>query len=277
MSTFARHLDTAAAVAMRLLDDIGAELVRRSGTEAVSSKADGTPVTAADVETDERLRAGIRANLPGHGIVSEEGDTRAPNDTWTWVIDPIDGTSNYTTGLPYWCVSMSLTFEGRPVLGIVDAPALHRRYVALDGRGAQRNGLPIRVRTPVDMGDRANRHIAVLLTTAAARRARDAGIRLNVRVLGSTALDLALVADGSAVASLAIIPHVWDIAAGHVLLRESGGTVVTWRDDPLLPLKPGQDYAGQSAATASAATAAYAGELAQRLVTPPPGTSDSAR
>ncbi len=254
-----------------LLDGIGEDLLRpatrvRDIDRTVNAKSDGTPVTAADLEVDERLRAGLAAKLPDHGVVSEESDTRVPATTWTWIIDPIDGTSNFVTGVPYWCVSLALAHEGTPVMGIVDAPVLGRRYVAVHGQGARRDGEPLRVRSAVDWRDPSNRHIAAMLTTATARRARAAGMRLNGRVMGSTALDLAMVAEGAAVASIAVIPHVWDIAAGAVLVAEAGGETVTVRGEPMLPLVPGVDHARTSAVTAAAETGAYARELTLALL-----------
>ncbi len=261
-----REVERAQRTLTDLLDAMDPELVARSGREAVDAKADGTPVTAVDREVDERLRAGIADLLPGHGVVSEEGETRVPDTEWTWVIDPIDGTSNYTTGVPYWCVSAALTLRGTVVLAVVDAPALQRRYVARRGHGTTRNGEPVHVRPTVEWGSPRNRHLAVMLSTATARRARDAGVRLNVRVMGSTALDLALVADGGAIASVAVIPHVWDIAAGGLLVEEAGGGVATVRGEPMLPLQPGVDHRSTSAVTAAAADARYATRLCEALL-----------
>ncbi len=251
------------------LDEIAAGLVARSGSNRVTAKADGTPVTDVDLEVDRLLRERIVARFPDHGMLTEESTTVTPDTEWTWVIDPIDGTSNYTTDVPYWCVSVALAHRGAPVMGIVDAPVLSRRYAAVRGQGARRNGTPIRVRPGVDWRDPANRHIAVMLTTASARRARAAGVRLNVRVMGSTALDLALVADGGAVGSLALVPHVWDVAAGTLLVEEAGGAVVTLRGEPMLPLVAGVDHRAVSAVTAAAADAKYARELAGALMPTP--------
>lgn len=261
-----QEIERALRTITHLLDGMDDDLVARSGREAVDTKDDGTPVTAVDLEVDDRLRAGIAADLPGHGVVSEEGDTRVPDTEWTWVIDPIDGTSNYTTGVPYWCVSAALALRGEVVLGVVDAPALQRRYVARRGHGTTRNGEPVRVRDTVEWSAPRNRHLAVMLSTATARRARAAGVRLNVRVMGSTALDLALVADGGAIASVAVVPHVWDIAAGGLLVEEAGGEVATVRGEPMLPLQAGVDHRSTSAVTAAAADARYATRLCEALL-----------
>jgi myo-inositol-1(or 4)-monophosphatase len=248
------------------LDRLGPELVRSAGRVEVEAKADGTPVTDADLHADDALAAAIAAAFPDHGVLSEERDTVVPADDWCWVIDPIDGTSNFTAGLPYWCVSVALTLEGRPVLGVVDAPALGRRYVAARGEGAWLGERRLQVRPPVDWRDGRNRHVPVMLTTGTARRARGAGLRLNVRVMGATALDLAVVAEGVAAASVAIVPHLWDVAAGALLVEEAGGEVVTLDGTPLLPLAPGDDHRSRATATAAGPDAAYVRGLAAGLL-----------
>ena len=273
--------DVALAVLCDGLDALGGWLVERSGTLAVTEKADGTPVTDADTHVDDRLRAHLAAAFPEHGVLSEERGTVAPDTAWTWVIDPVDGTSNYTNGLPYWCVSVALLHDGEPVLGVLDAPALGRRYVAVVGHGAwlitrwtsldgskqQPATRRLRVRDPVDWRDPTHGHVPVMLTTGTARRARGAGLALNPRVMGSTALDMALVAEGVAAASIAVEPKVWDIAAGALLVAEAGGAVVTLDHAPLLPLEPGQEQEGRSAITATGPDPRYVEELGRALLT----------
>ncbi len=262
------------------LDAVGGWLVQRSGTLAVTEKADGTPVTDADTHVDDRLREHLAAAFPHHGVLSEERGTVAPDTEWTWVIDPVDGTSNYTNGLPYWCISVALLQHGEPVLGVIDAPALGRRYTALVGRGAwlqarwtsldgeqQRSTTrPLEVRSPVDWRDPTHGHVPVMLTSGTAKRARGAGLALNPRVMGSTALDIALVAEGVAAASIAVEPKVWDIAAGALLVREAGGAVVTIEREPLLPLTRGLEQEGRSAITATGPEVAYVQELSRALL-----------
>lgn len=261
-----RTVARAAAVLDGVLDDLGPWLLSRSGTLDSAAKSDGTPVTAADHEADERLEAAIAAAFPEHGVLSEESTTVAPDRSWCWVIDPIDGTSNFTAGLPYWCVSVALCLDGRPQLAVVDAPPLRQRTVAVRGDGTTRDGHRVHVRDRVDWRDGRNRHVPVMLTTGTARRARAAGLRLNARVMGATALDLATVANGAAAASVAMIPKVWDVAAGSLLVEEAGGAVSTLHGDPLLPLQPGVEYVDRSAVTAAGPDDAYVTELATALL-----------
>jgi myo-inositol-1(or 4)-monophosphatase len=263
-----RTVVRALTVLEEALDRLGPSLLAQTGRLDPTAKDDGTPVTAADHEADEVLSGAIRAAFPDHGIVSEEQETVVPGTDWCWIIDPIDGTSNFTAGLPYWCVSVALALEGEVLLGVVDAPPLGHRTVALRGRGTTRSGRPCTVRPPVDWRDGRNRHIPVMLTTGTARRARGAGLRLNPRVMGATALDLAVVAEGVAAASIALIPKVWDVAAGWLLVTEAGGAVETLHGEPLLPLRPGVDAANRSAATAAGPDGAYVQRLSTGLLPP---------
>jgi myo-inositol-1(or 4)-monophosphatase len=258
-------------VAETALDGLRSLLRAATGAGEVVAKHDGTPVTDADLEADERLSAALQDAFPTHGILSEERHTRAPTTAWTWVIDPIDGTSNFTCGLPYWCVSVALLLHGRPVLGLIDAPVLDRRYRAVAGQGAWLGARRLTVRPTVDWRDGRNRHVPVMLTTATARRSRAAGLRLNPRVMGATALDLAIVAEGVAAASIAIRPRVWDVAAGWLLVEEAGGQVVTIGGEPLLPLQPGVDYGDVTAPTAAGPDADAVRGLAEALLPSPGG------
>lgn len=248
------------------LDGLRTTLLRSTGDVEVTAKSDGTPVTRADMEADEQLTAAILQAFPHHGILSEEQETVAPEREWCWVIDPIDGTSNFISGLPYWCVSVALTHRGQPVLGVVDAPPLDARYTAVRGGGARRDGRELRVRDVVPFDDARHRHVPLMLTTSTARRARGSGIRLNPRVMGATALDLCLVAEGVAAGSVAVVPHVWDVAAGSLLVTEAGGVALTISGEPLLPLSPGQDYRDRAAVTATGASARWVEEVATRLL-----------
>lgn len=259
-------VERARALAVRIGDDLRVDLLRRAGNVDPEMKGDGSPVTDVDVEVNQHIVDLIDGEFPDHAVVSEElGTTHAGRGRWTWIVDPIDGTSNFTAGLPYWCVSMALTLDGEPVLGVVEAPPLGRRYEAILGEGATRNGSPIRVREPADWNDPSNRYVPLMITTATARRARP-GVRLNPRVMGSAALDLCLVADGTSAASISLSPKVWDIAAGALLVTEAGGTYLTLDGTPLLPLRADTEYAGRSAPAAAGPNAAYLRRLVETLV-----------
>jgi myo-inositol-1(or 4)-monophosphatase len=259
-------VERAVPVLATALDELAPRLLATTGKVSPDAKGDGTPVTEIDLEADERLGAALTSAFPGHGVLSEERTTVAPGTDFTWIVDPIDGTSNFTCGLPYWCVSVALAFEGEPVLGVIDAPVLARRYVARVGDGSHRDGHRLRIRERADWQNDRNRHVPVMLTTGTARRARGAGLRMNPRVMGSTALDLAVVAEGVAAASVALVPRVWDVAAGAVLVREAGGVAIATGGPSLLPLDPGRDYRDLAVTFAAGPDERYVRGLTAALV-----------
>jgi len=254
------------------LDAIGPVVAPQAGHAQMITKSDGTPVTTADLYVDEQLHDRLTASFPDHGMISEERSTVVPDTEWTWIIDPIDGTSNFTTDVPYWCLSIALAFQGVPVLGVIDAPVIGRRYEAIAGEGTLRNGQPVNVRQPIDWTDPSHRHVPIMLTMATARHARAAGVRCNVRNMGSAALDMAVVADGTAIASIERIPHIWDLAAGLVIVTQAGGVMFHPGRTDVFPLRPGDDHADITQVTITAPTIAIAEGLADALL--PAGTAD---
>ncbi len=177
-----------------------------------------------------------RAN-PEYAILGEEGGSqkgRGGSSRLTWVIDPLDGTSNYLHGWPHWCVSIALVDNGEPIHGVIFDPLRNELFTASRGSGAQRNEHRIRI------GERKDLAGAMLVTGFPPReRARaDAQLKClgellrdaeDVRRTGSAALDLAYVACGRADAYFEAGVQPWDIAAGVLLVREAGGRVCDYR------------------------------------------------
>lgn len=253
----------AAAEVERLCDDLRPWLLEQAGEVGSRAKRDGTPVTEVDLESDRRIREHLTGAFPDHDVLSEEDDTTWRGATWTWVVDPVDGTSNFAAGLPFWCVSIALLHEGVPVLGCVEAPPIGARFVAVRGRGATRNGAPITVADPVDFRSGRHAHVPFIVTAGTIRRA-SGEVRLNARILGSAALDLALVACGVAIATHQRVPKLWDMAAGSLLVEEAGGAHVAL-GDPLVPPAPGTDMAGRSCPSIAGPDEAWLRDLAAAL------------
>jgi myo-inositol-1(or 4)-monophosphatase len=170
-------------------------------------------------------------------VLGEEGAAQKGNrgaSRYTWVIDPLDGTSNYLHGIPHWCVSIALTENGEPVHGVVFDPLRNELFTASRGSGAVLNERRIRV------SERKDTTGAMLITGFPPReRARLApqldclrellGEAEDVRRTGSAALDLAWTACGRADAYFEAGLQPWDIAAGVLLVREAGGRVCDFR------------------------------------------------
>ena len=135
------------ALAEALADEAGAIARRYFRTSfQVDDKPDRTPVTIADREAEAAMRRRIEAAFPDHGIIGEEhGRTRAEAD-YVWVLDPIDGTKNFISGIPIFGILIGLAHRGRPVLGVIDQPVLRERWLGVSGEASRFNGAPIRTR-----------------------------------------------------------------------------------------------------------------------------------
>ena len=140
-------IDTFLAFALRLADAAG-EVIRPYFRKplAIRDKADLTPVTAADREAEETMRALIEARFPKHGIVGEELGRVREDAEFVWVLDPIDGTKSFISGVPLFGTLIALTRGRRPILGIIDQPISRERWVGASGRQATLNGAAIRCR-----------------------------------------------------------------------------------------------------------------------------------
>jgi myo-inositol-1(or 4)-monophosphatase len=237
-----RVVDAARSLTHGLLDELGRDLLEDFGGAPADLKDDGSLVTPADVEANDRIVTAIADRFPGHEVVSEELGTTYEGGEWCWVVDPIDGTTNFVRGLPAWCVSVGLAFQGWPVVGVVDAPALARRYEAVRRGGSFRDGNRLAVRD-VDWSDPVTLKNDVVAGSSGLGRHYVIDLPLRPRVVGAAALHLCLAAEGAVVAAIHPSPKVWDVAAGLLIVEEAGGVMLDVGEDPPFPLRAGVDYA----------------------------------
>lgn len=198
---------------------------RRSALD-IQSKGRRDYVTAADKAVEQFIRDQIAASFAEDSVLGEEGGGRAAEHLW--VVDPIDGTSNFARGLPHFTVSIAFCDGGQPVVGVIGEPVTGAVYAARRGGGAFLDGARIQVsgvaaldQAIVEHGY-AERHSAEE-NLAMKRRLLDAGC--DVRTIGSAALGLARVADGRLDAYCELHLNSWDVMAGLVLIAEAGGRV----------------------------------------------------
>jgi len=142
-SEFLSSLPAHERLAMQLANEAGSAALRwfRSRVE-VLTKADDSPVTVADREVERALRERLAAVRPDHGLLGEEHGRERLDADWVWVIDPIDGTKAFITGSPLWGNLLALLWRGRPVLGLVNLPALGERWLGSSGQQSTWNGTP---------------------------------------------------------------------------------------------------------------------------------------
>jgi myo-inositol-1(or 4)-monophosphatase len=185
-------------------------------------------VTDVDVASEQLVRSAIAQAFPTHTVLGEEGGALGGSDTrFRWLVDPLDGTTNYTHGFPFFCVSIGFEMGGRLTFGVVYAPYLDELFVAEAGRGATLNGEPIHVSDVTDLRQ------AMLATgfpydhNALPRALRSFEVMSRasqaVRRVGSAALDLCYVACGRFDAYWEHHVRPWDLGAGALIAAEAGG------------------------------------------------------
>lgn len=209
-----------------------AELVRSRRADGVSVAATKTSavdvVTEADRASEELIRSRLLAARPDDAFLGEEGGAETGATGVRWIVDPIDGTVNFLYGLPQYAVSIAAELDGRVVAGVVLNVATGVEYAAVLGGGAERDGVRLQVRAPAPLAERLvltgfNYEAATRLVQATALVGLLPRVR-DIRRMGSCALDLCAVAEGSADAYVEEGVAIWDHAAGALVAQEAGAT-----------------------------------------------------
>lgn len=236
------------------------------GRARVSLKGPRDYVTEADHAAQRAVRSIVLGAFPEHGFVGEESSPEeigAGGADHRWIVDPLDGTTNFVKGIPAYCTSVALARGDEPLVGAIYDPARDECFTARAGGGARLNGAPISTATTTGLGE-----AVVAVSFPANVDATSAAVRdflavlphaLAIRRSGSTAINLAYVACGRYDAFWVRRIHAWDVAAGILLVTEAGGTVG--------PFEGGERLRLDTPAFISAATPDLFGELA--LVLPP--------
>jgi myo-inositol-1(or 4)-monophosphatase len=218
-----------------IVRDTSRELLAPASDPAdVSRKADGSLVTAVDVAMQQAIRQRLQRHWPDYALLGEEMSRPEQQNlidngtTGLWCLDPLDGTSNFVSGLPYFSVSLALLLDGKIRLGIVYDPQRDELFAAIRGQGATVNGRPLRCRrAPLPLRD----CIAVVdfkrLPTALAVRLVSAPPYRSQRSFGSVALDWCWLAASRYQIYLHGRQRLWDYAAGSLILAEAGGWSAT--------------------------------------------------
>ena len=220
------RLALAEAVA-REAGDVALDYFKRRETLVIETKRDPQDVVSiADREVENLIRARFHEAYPTDGILGEEYGLTSGTSGFTWVIDPIDGTSPFVNGMPNWCVSIALLKDDEPVIGVIASPCHQEVYAAAAGQGATLNGKPLRldssrtIRNAVT-GIGANNHVTPQVVAKMVEDLLTAGG--NFIRNGSGALMLAYVAAGRLVGYYEPYMHAWDCLAGYCLVKEAGG------------------------------------------------------
>ncbi len=227
MSQLRNYLEVARETARKagevLLDWAGRAQVREKGTADF--------VTEADTAAQDAIQQAILTRFPTHGFLGEENLSIASQaDGLTWVVDPLDGTTNYVHGIPHYAVSIALVQHGEPLLGVVYDPKGDECFAAARGEGAWLNDQPIKTSRQTRLRDAV---VALSFPPGMKSDAQELRDFLRVVVLaqsmrrsGSAALNLSYIAAGRFDAYWSLSSKPWDVAAGFVLVAEAGGSVI---------------------------------------------------
>jgi myo-inositol-1(or 4)-monophosphatase len=199
-------------------------------------KAKSQIVTKADLLANRLILKAIRARFPAHGILSEETGRSGRKSDYLWVVDPLDGTTNFTVKQPFFAVSIGLVYREEPILGVIYSPMLDELFSAERGKGSRLNNRPIHVSDTGKLNQ-------AFLTFCYGSRLPDLKRAIHLftslkltgedfRQFGSASLESAYVASGRTEAIIIPGAHAWDVAAGAVIVREAGGRVTDFHDQP---------------------------------------------
>ena len=224
--------------------EAGQILLDKFGKVSVSFKSEANPVTEADLASEKYIVEKIRSYYPKHSILGEEsGATDIPNAEYKWIIDPLDGTTNYSHGYPCFCVSIGLEYNGEIILGVIYDPTRNELFAAERGHGATLNGRKITVSATEEL-----RYALLVTGFPYSIVSGNANFEKNIKNFliksqavrrdGSAALDMCYVACGRFDGFWEEGLNAWDVAAGLIILEEAGGKISYYDGSKFSVYKP---------------------------------------
>ena len=240
----------------------GGQVLRdHAGRVLAREKGPADLVTEADLASQRAIKGVLLGTFPHHGFLAEENESLPPGpDGLRWIVDPLDGTTNFVHGIPHYAVSIGLEQAGKPLVGVVFDPCSEACFLAAAGEGAFLNGIPLHVSQTIDLSQAV---VAISFPPRVQRSSPEVSRFLNVltrsratRRTGSTALNLCSLAAGQFDAFWSYATKSWDVAAGAVIVREAGG---------VLTGPGGRDFDLQEASFVAAATPTLHADLCRAL------------
>ena len=220
-----------------LFELVSQRQIKDFGNISVSNKSDGSLITSCDLWSDKTIVDGLASIAPGEGILSEEGCKEIPNTNAYWVVDPLDGTTNFAAGIPYWSISIARFIDGRPQSSFLIIPTLKKIFVSIKGKGVWLNNQkidPHKNNHQSECVSLCSRSIKIL------QKKPNSIFPGKIRLLGVSSLNLTSVAMGQTFGAIESTPKIWDIAAAWLLLEELNCSI-EWLDTNPLNLNAGQN------------------------------------
>jgi myo-inositol-1(or 4)-monophosphatase len=261
-------VETHLEFAIRLAQQVGMLLLGHFQSTDLHAelKGDHSLVTQADLEADRLIKTAIQEHYPDESLLSEE---RQPGETHTelsvdrpvWVIDPLDGTTNFSLGLHYWGVLLARLIDGWPEQAVLYFPAIDELYYAERGRGAYLNHTPLQVKPP-----QANRPLSFFACCSRTQRHYQVSVPYKARILGSAAYTLCTVARSTAILGFEATAKLWDLAGPWLVVCEAGGVIETLDGSQPFPLDAAGNYAERSFPILAAANPGIARRAHQQIL-----------
>lgn len=213
------------------------------------TKDDGSLVTKSDRWADTYIKEALEKEFPEYGILTEESTQVLPDREWTWVIDPLDGTTNFARGIPIWGISVGLLHRGTPVFGYVAIPPLRQSIYGWsdeNGSAAFLNNTQIHLPEVSPDPDALGNYFFSACSRSLEKMGRSK-FPFKLRMLGVASYNILTVAIGSTIGAVEATPKIWDIAAVWVILKAIGAIWIPLEDSQnIFPLEMGEDYSSRS-------------------------------
>lgn len=248
------------AIARQITQVVGDRLLENfqqwdGQNRSASAKADGSLVTKSDRWADLTITQMLQDNFPDCGVLSEESIQAFPSQDWCWVVDPLDGTSNFAHGIPIWAISLGLLYKGVPVFGYVHLPplcqSLHgwftsdRMDIDLPSNGAFLNDKPIGSARELPSEIPLSNYFFSCCSRSL-ERIGIANYPCKLRMFGVASYNLLTVAIGSTLGAVEATPKIWDIAAAWPIAQAAGAMWIPLESAPIFPLQGGLDYSDRN-------------------------------
>tara|TARA_Y100001968_G_scaffold331174_1_gene385000 strand:+ start:1091 stop:1909 length:819 start_codon:yes stop_codon:yes gene_type:complete len=223
----------------QLINEVSAKQLNDFGKITSDIKSDGTLITSCDKWSDERIVKSLeKITDKKEGVLSEEGCKTVPNSSCFWVVDPLDGTTNFAAGIPYWGISIARFQNGQPETAFLDIPALKKRIIAIRDKGVWINNKRIKKK-----GNSLINNNCISLCSRSIKILQLQPKKVfpgKIRLLGVSSLNMTSVALGQTIGAIEATPKIWDLAAAWLILKELDCYIKWLALDPCL-INAGQD------------------------------------
>ncbi len=228
-----------------LIDKVAERQLQDFGKINSDIKSDGTLITECDKWSDHTIVKGIeQVTHNKEGVLSEEGSKSVPISSAFWVVDPLDGTTNFSAGIPFWSISIARFVNGTPDIAFLDIPALKRRIIAIQGKGVWINQKKIFNNNNPSLENNncislCSRSIKILQFKP------NKSFPGKIRLLGVSSLNMTSVALGQTIGAIEATPKIWDLAAAWLILSELG-CFIDWLETNPKDIKPEEDLGSKN-------------------------------